>query len=353
MSPGDFLAGGLRDSYTIIAATLYDEEIAAALESAGLTDQADFCRVSDLRSFKYSIEVSGRCNLRCPSCPRGNFSPQPESGLMSLETYEKILDKILAEDPLVWEIELYRWGEPLLNPLLPQMVRLGRQKGVGAVISTNLNVSRGLEELIKAGPRQIIVSASGYGDSYEKTHSGGRWPVFVKNLRDLVRWRKLHSQETEIELYYHIYKDRRGDFLKMRDLCQELGLPLRPTWACLLPLDHLHRLANGQPLSPAAAAAVALQPLPATELTETVKNQALRPCGLQNLLAITPELEVPACSCWFDPEIEPLTRDFLQTPLAELIAARRASGLCRLCKKERLHHYYLIWHEKGEMDALR
>lgn len=352
LSPQAFLAGDLSRVYIVIAATLYDEEIAAALSAAGLRDQLDFCRVADLRRFKYSIEVADRCNLKCISCPRGNF-PGPAGGrMMDLETFEAVLDKIIREDPLVWEIELYRWGEPLLNPLLPRLIEAVNRRGLGAVISTNLNVGRNLEEVAAAGPRQIIVSASGFEASYEETHTGGCWPVFLENLNRLARWRERTDPPVEVEVYYHLYRDRRADYEKMRRLCQDLGLPLRPTWACLLPLDHLHRLALGQALSPEAEKAVALQPLPATELLEEVRAQALRPCGLKNLLAVTPDLRVPACSCWYDPALEPLTDNFLQTPLDQLAEARRRAELCRLCERERLHHFYLVWHEKGQMDGL-
>lgn len=351
LSPEYFLSVPPAASYVIIAATLYDEEIAHTLKECGRIDRQDFCRVGDLRRFKYSLEVADSCNLKCISCPRGNFTPQPKSSMMDMPTFEAVIQKILREDPLVWEIELYRWGEPLLNPLLPEMVEYAGRCGLGCVVSTNLNISRGLEDLIKAGPRQIIVSASGFGDSYEETHTGGRWPVFVKNLRNLADWRRKYKPEMEVEVYYHIYKNRQADYLKMRKLCDELGLPIRPTWACLLPLDQLHRLAVNEKLSPEAMKAVNMQPLPATDLIGEVKKQTLKPCGLKNLLAIGPNLEVPACSCWFDPAIEPLTRDFLQTPLAELAEARIKAELCRECEAERLHHCYLIWHEKGALSS--
>lgn len=350
LSPEDFLAGPAAASYVVTAATLYDEEITAQLTQAGRREQADFCRVSDLRAFKYSIEVAGVCNLRCPSCPRGNFERQPPSGLMSLAVYERVLDKIIAEDPLVWEVELYRWGEPLLNPALPEMIAAARDRGVEVVLSTNLNIRQGLERVVEAGPRQMIISASGWGPSYEATHRGGRWELLLANLKRLVALRADRRPDMEIELYYHVYKDRSDDLLRMRNLAAELGLTFRPTWAGLLPLDHLYRLARGMPPNREVAATLGRQVLPATDLLPQVAGQPLKACGLKSLLAVTPELEVPACSCWFDPEEPPLTRDFLAAPLSELIEARRRTPLCRRCEAERLHHLYLIWHEKGSRE---
>lgn len=346
LSPEAFLAGPVNSSYVITAATLYDEEIAALLIQSGRRDQVDFCRVTDLRTFKYSIEVAGVCNLRCPSCPRGNFSRQPPSGFMSLPVYEQVLDKIIAEDPLVWEIELYRWGEPLLNPALPEMIAAARDRGVEVVLSTNLNIQKGLERVVEAGPRQMIISASGWGESYEVTHRGGRWELLLENLKRLGGLRSAYRSDMEIEIYYHVYKDRQDDFLMMKNLAADLGLTFRPTWAGLLPLDHLYSLSQGQPPNQEVAAILEMQVFPATRLLPRVVGEPLKACGLKNLLAVTPELEVPACSCWFAPDEPPLTRNFLATPLADLIEARRRTPLCRRCEAERLHHLYLIWHEK-------
>jgi hypothetical protein len=255
------------------------------------------------------------------------------------------------------------------------MVALNNSRGIGTLISTNLNVAGGLEEMMAAGPSQVMVSASGFGDSYELTHRGGRWPVFLANLRLLAELKKKMDPGPEVEVYYHIYKDRtqvggdislfsdeqlqpsgpsaaygpiRGDdFQTMRALCRELDLPLRPTWACLLPLDNLHNLARGRPVSREAEMVMDLQPLPARPLLAQVSREPLSPCGLTNILGISPELSVPACSCWFDPRLEPLTADFLATPLEVIKKARAESELCRLCQADRLHHCYLTWHEKG------
>ena len=48
--------------------------------------------------FIYWVEIVGACNLRCPTCPQGNFL-EPEfsvgrnpTGFMELALYKKILD---------------------------------------------------------------------------------------------------------------------------------------------------------------------------------------------------------------------------------------------------------------------
>jgi len=65
--------------------------------------------------YYFFIDVVGSCNLRCPSCAVGNMPAIPK-GLMSLEYYEKILEKIKLERPNEkCFIDLYNWGEAVIH----------------------------------------------------------------------------------------------------------------------------------------------------------------------------------------------------------------------------------------------
>ena len=54
--------------------------------------------------FTYWIEIVGTCNLRCPTCPQGNFLDNELSvgrnptGFMELTLYKQILEKIKADN---------------------------------------------------------------------------------------------------------------------------------------------------------------------------------------------------------------------------------------------------------------
>src|SRR5262245_61296444 len=45
----------------------------------------------------FMIDIVGTCNLRCPSCAVGNYPQTAATGLMSLDTYRAILNKINKE----------------------------------------------------------------------------------------------------------------------------------------------------------------------------------------------------------------------------------------------------------------
>ncbi len=79
------------------------------------------------------IELSTRCNLFCPSCPRANYGANWIDRDMSLETFERIVGAFDRFET----IHFRGWGEPLLNPHFPEMVRMAYQSGAKLVLTTN------------------------------------------------------------------------------------------------------------------------------------------------------------------------------------------------------------------------
>jgi len=63
------------------------------------------------------IEITNRCNLNCPMCPRDDFQDLPLEDL-SLGLFQLLLEKI----PRVEYMTLTGWGEPLFHPDFLAMV---------------------------------------------------------------------------------------------------------------------------------------------------------------------------------------------------------------------------------------
>ncbi len=338
-----------RPFFIVITSGFYYPEIAERCRAAGLADGQDFIAAAELQRFDYQIDVAGTCNLRCLSCPRGNFHPQPAKGFMSPDSFARVLDKIRRDDPFVGAVALYNFGEPLLHPDLPEIIGLARAAGVRTAVSSNLNFRLDFAPAVAAGPAWFRVSTSGWGDSYEVTHTGGRWPLFLKNLRRLRDLRAEHAPDMDVEVFYHIYRDRHDDFRKMRDLCAELDFTLRLRHAALAPLDLVMEVAKGRPLPPEAEATRRLQTLPIDEALELAREQRHLPCPYQRCLWITWDRRVRQCMEWFGPDLD-LFPDFLETPLDGIAAAREDRGLCRRCQAEALHRCYLIYGDESLIE---
>ena len=74
------------------------------------------------------VEVSSLCSNKCRYCPSSKVADHRKTGLMTMETFKKVLGwvDVLVEKGTQTEINLHGIGEPTLNPLLPEFIRLMR-----------------------------------------------------------------------------------------------------------------------------------------------------------------------------------------------------------------------------------
>jgi len=100
------------------------------------------------------------CNLSCVLCPTGQNDPGRHKGFLKLELFKKIMDEC---GPYLWEVNLYNWGEPLLNKELFEMVKYSKIFKVRVSISTNLNHFNDsiCSDLVLSGVDEVVVSLDG------------------------------------------------------------------------------------------------------------------------------------------------------------------------------------------------
>lgn len=326
----------------IIAASGHcDLEIGDICEAVGLRKGNGYILCRDLNDIDPSVDVAGTCNLRCISCPRGNEVVQPPTGSMSAATYRKVLDKLLSEIPLLGSVQLYTWGEPLLNPELPEIVAMTRDAKVLSAISSNLNYSKNLQQVVAARPDWFKVSCSGWEESYELTHTGGRWDVFLPNLRRLAQLRDSLHPEMQITVNYHLYKHNLGaDYRRMEALCKDLSLIFRPSPAYLYPADVVMEFVDGKEISEAARQTIPLLMMSLDEGIARARQRASLPCPEERCFPINWDCSVRSCGVFFRPFI---ADNFLETPIKEIIERKRKSKLCVECKKRGIHQFTGIY----------
>lgn len=176
--------------------------------------------------YVYCIEISGGCQLRCPSCPVGNFGDANRpKGMMKIDLFKEILEKIqkekIVDRPIVW---LYNWGEPTLHPKLPEILKLLREFGLESWISSNLSVERDWVDIVRAEPGLFKISLSGYTqDVYEKSHKNGNINLVKSNMHKIRYLIDKYKVGTKVVVEYHMYKHNVHEEPEIRKLCSELG----------------------------------------------------------------------------------------------------------------------------------
>lgn len=322
-------------NFIITASGHFEHEMRRSCLDAGLLEGRDFLSFNELVPMQPTVDVSGVCNLRCQGCARGNMDERPPAGFMEPETFKLVLDKLLQEIPFLGTVQLYIWGEPLLNRHLSEMLRLVRSRGLYSIVSTNLNVKVDLEEFVRSEPSLLRLSASGWGPSYELTHTGGDWELFHRNLLKIAELRRSLAPEMSVELYYHLYRHNRGeDFNKMRALTEEAGFVFRPIWGCLYPWDNLMRLFTGPPLTDTAREHCRLLLGDLEAILKDARENPGTPCSQVRCLPINWNLEVLGCGGYYLPR---LADNYLETPLAEIVRRKMSSKLCRDCDHYGIH----------------
>jgi MoaA/NifB/PqqE/SkfB family radical SAM enzyme len=134
-----------------------------------------------------SFESSYKCNLVCPMCPR-SFD-EAKQGHFAGELFDR-LEEDLGNFRYV---HMTGWGEPLMNPALPDWLARASAKGAWANFTTNGLLLRGklLESVLASNVGAINVSIDGATEAtYARARGKNAFEALLKtleNLRDRLR----------------------------------------------------------------------------------------------------------------------------------------------------------------------
>lgn len=350
----------------------------------------------------YLIDIVGTCNLKCPSCPVGNFEDgnfleeKRPKGFMEFDLFQKIIKKIKEQcSPNTPYIMLYNWGEALIHPRIVEFLEFIGAAGCVAEISTNLSMETDLRGIVKAQKGQIIglrISLSGfYQPVYEKGHRSGKIALVKSNMHRLRHYMDLYKKTIPVHVYYHVYRDNAGeDLLMMASLCRELGFGFLPAWAYFMPLEKVLDYLNvDRPRSqernrtlspiPIGLTETSIQKellhndadviregaffqqvehsgreglsqddleligrlvMPIEKMIELAKNAHVRDCALRSSqTVINYDGSVPLCCTTYDPAFV-IAESFLNTSAEDLQKAKYSHSLCDTCMKNHLHKVF-------------
>lgn len=289
----------------------------------------------------YSIDIVGTCNLRCPTCPVGNTPLEGRSrGFMPPQLFARILAKIQAEspssNPQIW---LFNWGEPLLHPKLPQIIDQIRAAGLRSYLSSNLNIHKGLDEVIAANPTDLKISLSGASArTYEKTHVRGKFATVENNMRKIRAALDRHGSTTHVWVGHHVYQHNRHELDRMQALCNELNFDHHPVPAFYQPLEALVALAEN-PAAPEPEILDLLLEHPRSYLQRFARVRDRRfDCELRfNQTVINHDGSVALC-CSVYTQPNQLAVNFLDEPHARIEGRKYDHDFCTRCYRHGLQY---------------
>ncbi|MCL4465759.1 MAG: radical SAM protein [Chloroflexi bacterium] len=148
---------------------------------------------SNVRGYPYRfyVEPTNACNLRCPYCLGWQGRPHRPLGMMTLEQFRRVVDDVA---PYAYWIDLYNRGEPTLNPALPEMIAYAHSKGIGTKLSSNFNLRDASlpERLVWSGLDQLVIAVDGATqETYSRYRVGGNLADVLENIRLAVNAKRL------------------------------------------------------------------------------------------------------------------------------------------------------------------
>ena len=152
------------------------------------------------------IEVSNHCSLACSYCPHP--SQVRHKGLMERSTFEKCIELVRRSENFEIDgrkfVYLNHFGEPLLNPNLPEFIRYASSKNIEVSFSTNgvdndkklfsRDIWRGLAD---AGLRGVIVSCHVKSEATLRRHFGDLVKIYSV-FKPKRKW--LHNWAGQVEI---------------------------------------------------------------------------------------------------------------------------------------------------------
>lgn len=337
----------------IVAASTKEQEINEILLRLGFSPK-DFINYSDYCDLFYTVDVMGTCNLKCLSCAHGAGGAKYSQGQMSLETYRQVIDKIVSENEVVTHVSLYSWGEPFLNPALPEMVAYLHQRGIAAALSSNLSLKNEplLRKVMQQEPEYLKVSLSGYyPEAYNDTHSGGDIYLVRSNLLRLRHYINKYRLNTVVDVNYHLYNNNNQlNLQKMQELCDELGFSLSKTYALVMPLERAIEKLEGRPSPSTLTLEQKLlvnieEGIRAANIVESPRNQIdtdQAKCPfLENQTIVNWDLSVPICCTTFNRGPNIVAANFLNTTRVEIAQSKQGAAICKTCMHYGLPAYNL------------
>ncbi|SDY31519.1 Radical SAM superfamily enzyme, MoaA/NifB/PqqE/SkfB family [Allochromatium warmingii] len=326
--------------FVIVTSMFFENEIEHTLLAKNFVKNIDYILYSELKRWNFEIDISGVCQLKCPTCPNGNFTGQGlTKNMMEFEQYRQILDKLIAEVDFFPDVQLYSWGEPLLNPALPDMVNYAVSRGISVGISSNLNDIRHLEKTIQAKPDWFRVSVSGIDDWYSQMHQGGCWKKVANNIDQLSKLRKIYHPEIIVEINYHLYKNNKNDIETVAQICKKNDFLFKVNAAYIDPLDMLIEYAEGQSLPESVAKTAQKLVFDINEVLRYCKTHKSNDCVRENTIVIHSDGTIRQCPHVFGSRYS-LDKKIFDLSIQEVADLFMKRDICKRCKNIGLNNFY-------------
>jgi MoaA/NifB/PqqE/SkfB family radical SAM enzyme len=180
----------------------------------------------DARPLKLTFDPVNICQLQCPLCPTGLRIHDRDPGHARLHLFEKLMEEL---GDYVFFLDLYNWGEPLLNVHLEEMIEMASRKNVTSYVSTNLSLklsAERIDRLVASGLGELICSLDGATpETYATYRRQGNFELALSNMRRIVEAkRRLGVTRPAIVWRFYVFRFNEHEIERARALAADVGV---------------------------------------------------------------------------------------------------------------------------------
>ena len=176
---------------------------------------------------KLAIDPTNHCDLKCPLCPTGLGDTTVDRGLMKLEQFKPVIDRL---GKWLQSVDMYSWGEPSLNKSFVEMIRYSAtDNNIRTITSLHLNnlTDEQVEGFVTSGLDKLIVSVDGATpEIYEKYRVGGDINKVFNNMKRLVDAKKKHNSKLRVVWNFLVMKQNEHEMDMARKHAKEIGVDI-------------------------------------------------------------------------------------------------------------------------------
>lgn len=326
--------------FIIISSSALMQYAKEYLKTYDFVEDIDFISYIKLSRPTAAVDIYSGCNVKCTSCPQGNMNNLREIKSMSFDNYKLVLNKLLKGIPLLSCIELFTWGEPLLNKELPNIIKYTKKKEIPSILSTNLQNIDILEETLKEEPTALYITVNDVENGYERHMKGASWKILLNNLSILSSFVSKYELEIIIEVRIFAYKNtsmqKVNEFI---GFCKRINLKCRLNDTYLNPYDNYLDICFGEEVSENARLNLKNNVFSFDKVLDIAKKDISLPCLSQRIFPIiNANLSVGLCHTYYTPVI---VNNFLEISWENLLKIRHNQVQCEMCQSYALHRFDL------------
>lgn len=172
--------------------------------------------------FNMQIELTNFCNLKCPVCPVGTKELNRRPMAMSIGLFERLMEEVGS---YLLTAALFAWGEPLLHPKLPDILRIANKHRIVIRLSTNgqnLNDDKIIDTLITHPPTYLIVAIDGLTDeTNSKYRVGAKLEKILSGVYRLAEIKQKKGLKLPIlHMRYIVMKHNQHELMNVRSFAE-------------------------------------------------------------------------------------------------------------------------------------